>query len=56
MTVWVDPKTQLPARCRVEMTVGEIRAVSDMEVLGWNEELDEKLFELKVPEGYTVKK
>jgi outer membrane lipoprotein-sorting protein len=54
VTVWIDPKTELPAKTRTEMTVAGVKAVAVMEVLGWNEELDEKLFELKVPDGYKV--
>lgn len=54
VTVWIDPKTALPARMRVEMTVNGVKAVAVTDMLGWNEELDEKLFELKVPEGYKV--
>ena len=52
VTVWIDPKSELPARCRVEMTAGDVKAVSVLEALGWNEELDDALFELKVPAGY----
>ena len=54
VTVWIDPKSELPAKSRVEMTVNGVKAVAVMEILGWNEDLDEKLFELKVPEGYKV--
>ena len=54
ITVWIDPKTELPAKTRTEMTVNGVKAVAVMEALGWNEELDAKLFELKVPEGYKV--
>ena len=56
VTVWIAPKTELPVKCRVELTVGEVKAVSEMELLGWNEELDDALFELKVPAGYRVEK
>jgi len=54
VTVWIDPKTELPAKARTEMTVAGLKGVAVMEVLGWNEELDEKLFELKVPAGDQV--
>jgi outer membrane lipoprotein-sorting protein len=54
VTLWIDPRTELPAKFRAELTIGDVKAVAVMEVLGWNEELDEKLFELKVPVGYKV--
>jgi hypothetical protein len=38
------------------MTVGPVKAVSEMEVPGWNEELDDKLFKLKAPAGHREEK
>lgn len=54
VTVWIDPKTELPVKSRTEMTVNGVKAVAVMEALGWNEDLDDKLFEMKVPDGYKV--
>ncbi len=52
-TIWADPKTALPIR--VEMVMSgptEVRIVmTDFEV---DVDLDESLFSLDVPEGYTV--
>jgi outer membrane lipoprotein-sorting protein len=55
--IWVDPKTELPVKMAYE---GKILAggkeVTDRKVYEqfvWNAKLDDKLFKLDVPEGYT---
>jgi hypothetical protein len=55
VTVWIDPKTELPAKARIEMSTPDVKGVvSEMTVLGWNEDLDDRLFELIIPEGYKL--
>jgi outer membrane lipoprotein-sorting protein len=56
VTVWIDPKTELPVKYRLEMNAGEVKAVAETEILGWNEELDDALFELKIPAGSREEK
>jgi outer membrane lipoprotein-sorting protein len=56
VTVWIDPKTELPVKCQMELTAGEVKALAVMEILGWNEDLDDALFELKIPAGYREEK
>ena len=53
ITIWADPKTSLPIRVESVMSgATEVRMVmTDFEV---GVDLDESLFSLDVPEGYTV--
>ena len=49
--VWIDPKSSLPVRIRV----GEQgKNTLTLDFSKWNEEFDNKLFELKVPEDYRM--
>ena len=50
--VWIDPKALLPVRTQIKSALMGKTVTVTLDVLGWNEELDEKLFELKVPAGY----
>ena len=50
--VWIDPKALLPVRTQIRSEQMGKTIIITLDVLGWNEELDEKLFELKVPAGY----
>lgn len=52
--VWIDPKALLPVRSQITSKQKDKALTITLDVLGWNEELDEKLFELKVPTGYKV--
>jgi outer membrane lipoprotein-sorting protein len=55
MTIWADPGTGLPVR--VEATTPLMKPKSHVvwSDFRFNVELDESLFSLEVPEGYTVK-
>src|SRR5262249_17594945 len=46
--VWIDPKSLLPAATRLQNRQGDKTVTITLDVLGWNEDLDEKIFELKV--------
>jgi outer membrane lipoprotein-sorting protein len=50
--LWVDPKTQLPLLWRISSAKDSPTMMSDF--TNWNEKLDDKLFDLKVPEGYRL--
>lgn len=52
--VWVDPKALLPVRAQLRSKQGDKMVTITIDILGWNEELDEKIFELNVPAGYKV--
>lgn len=55
-TVWVDPTTELPVRMQLRNAAGvpddKLRVTLDE--FEWNVDLDAKLFDLTVPDGYTV--
>ena len=51
ITVWADPQTKLPVQ--MENTVGPVTYT--MTDIVFNVELDETLFSLEIPEGYTVR-
>ncbi len=58
MKVWVDRKTGLPVRIRIEGAFsqgGTDRSFLDFDQFAWNPPLDPGLFKLAVPEGYAVK-
>jgi outer membrane lipoprotein-sorting protein len=58
MTVWVDAKTGLPVRIRIEGALSATRddhSFFDWDEFAWNQPLDPGLFSLEVPEGYAVK-
>jgi len=58
MTIWADPRTNLPVRVKMTLTLARQNDVSPtsatltLSEFVWNEELDESLFELRIPEGY----
>lgn len=53
LKMWVDPKTGLPVQSRVTTKVqGRTVATTTATYLGFDEELDPKLFETKIPDGY----
>ncbi len=51
ITVWADPQTKLP----VEMTNTSGPTTYTMTDIVFNVELDESLFSLEIPEGYTIR-
>jgi len=58
MTVWVDAKTGLPVRIRIEGALSATRddhSFFDWDEFAWNQSLDPGLFSLEIPEGYAVK-
>ena len=52
LRMWVDPKTGLPVQSRVTARVRGGVTTTTAKYLGFDEDLDPKLFETKVPEGY----
>jgi hypothetical protein len=52
LKMWIDPKTDLPVQSRVSAVTEGRTVTTTAKYLGFNEELDPKLFETKVPEGY----
>ena len=53
MTVWADPETKFPSRIEATM-VGPPETKVVMMNYEFNIELDESLFSIEIPEGYTV--
>lgn len=64
MKLWVDPKTQLPVRIRIGVNTRQGAKETDrpfdtqlsLENFSWHDSLDESLFDLEVPKGYTLEK
>jgi outer membrane lipoprotein-sorting protein len=57
--LWVDPKSGLPVRIRIDGQTPASRAPSDktfmvFEQFTWDEALDPDLFKLEIPKGFTV--
>jgi outer membrane lipoprotein-sorting protein len=52
--VWIDPKLLLPVRFELQTKQEDRIITATVDILGWNEELDESLFELKIPGGYKI--
>jgi hypothetical protein len=57
--LWVDPKSGLPMRIRVDGQTPASRGPSDktfmiFEQFAWDEALDPNLFKLEVPKGFTL--
>ena len=52
--VWVDSKSQLPTRIRVEVYNGSRPAVSEYNNFKWNVSLDDKLFDATIPDDYRI--
>jgi outer membrane lipoprotein-sorting protein len=53
LKMWVDAKTGLPAQSLVTSKVDGRTVITTAKYLGFNEEFDAKLFETKIPDGYT---
>jgi outer membrane lipoprotein-sorting protein len=53
VTYWIDAKRDLPVRLEMK-TAGPVTMTQSIDYLGFNEELDPKLFEMTVPKGYKV--
>lgn len=54
LKIWIDPKTDLPVRSRVITKVGEKTYTATATYLGFDEELDPKLFDTTVPADYKL--
>ena len=54
MTLWIDPKTELPVKIHIEHTDAKTTRSLTFEDFKWNEPFDKTLFSLQVPDGYTV--
>ncbi len=52
MKLWVDPKTDLPVRSRLILRLADKTVTSVYTYLGFDEDLDPKLFDTKIPDGY----
>jgi hypothetical protein len=52
LKLWIDPKTGLPVRSRVVTKTGDKTYTATATYLGFDEELDPKLFDTAVPDGY----
>lgn len=53
LTLWADSKTKLPVRIEFTM-IGPPKTEAVMTNFEFNIELDESLFSIEIPEGYTV--
>jgi outer membrane lipoprotein-sorting protein len=51
--IWIDPRTELPVKIRFESTDTMPNVTKTFEKFSWNEKLDDSLFGLDVPAGYT---
>ena len=55
--IWVDPKTELPVKMTYSGTTfagdKQVPVIKTFEKFAWNAKLDDKLFDMKVPEGFT---
>ena len=64
MTLWVNPKTQLPVRIKISANTGFGAKDTDrpfdthflLENFSWHASLDESLFRLQIPDGYAKEK
>lgn len=52
MKLWVNPKTAYPVQARTILRAGEKKVTSVYTYLGFNEDLDPKLFDTAIPDGY----
>lgn len=53
-TVWADPTDGLPIQVRIETNIGGQQATINMYDFAFDEPVDENLFSLEVPDGYTL--
>jgi outer membrane lipoprotein-sorting protein len=52
VTYTVDAKRELPVKVEMTFAGGPLAMTQTLDYLGFDEELDPKLFDLSVPEGY----
>lgn len=52
MKLWVNPKTDFPVQARTVLKAGEKKVTSVYTYLGFDEDLDPKLFDTAIPDGY----
>ena len=52
LKIWIDPKTDLPVQSRVVSTIEGKTVTATAAYLGFDEDLDPKLFDPKIPDGY----
>jgi outer membrane lipoprotein-sorting protein len=52
LKIWIDPKTDLPVQSRVVSRIDGKTVTATAAYLGFDEDLDPKLFDTKVPDGY----
>lgn len=52
LKLWIDPQTTMPVRSRVTTKVSGKTYIATATFLGFDEELDPKLFDTSVPKGY----
>lgn len=53
-TIWIDPRTEWPVKIHFVSTNAVPPFTETLEHFSWNKKLDEKLFDVRVPEGYKV--
>ena len=53
---WIDPNTDLPVKIVIQDRNPKSPTLLRLEQFSWNKPLDEELFKLDVPAGYTVRK
>jgi outer membrane lipoprotein-sorting protein len=53
MNYWIDPKTGYPVQAVTTIRINGMTVKSKITYLGFNEDLDPKLFDMTIPEGYT---
>jgi outer membrane lipoprotein-sorting protein len=52
MQIWVDPSTELPAK--IEIRDPNSKVFLSFDRFEWNKPLEAEMFQLDVPEGYTI--
>lgn len=52
LKIWIDPKTDMPIRSRVISKMGDKQYTATATYLGFDEELDPKLFDTTIPTDY----
>ncbi len=56
LTVWADPKTKMPVLIEIAIRAGDQEIRGTMENFQLDPKLDDALFSLEPPEGYTLRK
>jgi outer membrane lipoprotein-sorting protein len=54
-SLWVDPATKMPLRVEIEFTMGKQKMNAVMSDFVFDAPLDDRLFSLDPPQGYTLK-